>query len=610
MTEYIFIGLGTITFSGIVAQWLAWRFKLPSILFLLIFGFIVGPVTGFLNPDRIFGELLMPIISFSVAIILFEGGLTLRMTELKGIGKVVRNLISIGILITWTSVAGLSYYLLHLSFELSILIGAILVVTGPTVIGPLLRHIRPARRIGNIVKWEGILNDPIGALFAVLIFEAISAGVLQQVGLLIFAGIFKTLVLGFGLGFLGALSLALPLRRFWIPDFLHEAVTTMMVVIVFLISNHFQEESGLFAVTIMGVVLANQKSVNIKHIVQFKENLRILIISSLFIILAARLRLSDFYVCDVNSFLFLGALIFVVRPLAVFLSAAQSDLNWREKLFITWMAPRGIVAAAIAAIFAIRLAELGFEQTENMVPLVFMVIIGTVGLYGLSAPLLARWLTLAEADPQGLVFVGAHEWARALARILHEAEFKILMIDANLYNVFQARMDGLVSYHGSVISDYIFEELEFDGFGRLLALTSNDEANSLAVLHFYELFGRSEVYQLAPVVVNAEDEAVFIAQHLRGRYLFGKGVNFNTLTEKMKAGAEIRSLKLTEEYDFSDFQTSHGLRAMPLIVISETGKLVIFTQDHMPQPRVGQTLVYLLEKTEQKKKENGPEHYA
>jgi hypothetical protein len=491
-----------------------------------------------------------------------------------------------------------------LSLDLSILIGAILVVTGPTVIGPLLTHIRPVRRVGNIVKWEGILNDPIGALFAVLVFEATSVGALQQVGPLIFAGILKTLILGFGLGFLGALSLALPLRRFWIPDFLHEAVTTMMVVIVFLVSNHFQEESGLFAVTIMGVVLANQKSVNIKHIVQFKENLRILIISSLFIILAARLRLSDFYICDVNSLLFLGALIFAVRPLAVFLSAAKSDLNWREKFFIAWMAPRGIVAAAIAAIFAIRLAELGLEQTEIVVPLIFMVIIGTVGLYGLTAPFLARWLTLAEANPQGIVFVGAHEWARVLARILNRAEFKILMIDSNLYNVFQARMDGLVSYHGSVLSDYIFEELEFDGFGRLLALTSNDEANSLAVLHFYELFGRSEVYQLAPAVVNAEDEAVFIAQHLRGRYLFGKGLNFNTITEKIKVGAEIRSAKLTDEFDFSDFQTSYGDRAIPMILILETGKLAIFAQDHTPQPRVGQTLVYLLEKVEQETSEN------
>jgi NhaP-type Na+/H+ or K+/H+ antiporter len=595
LPEDTIYGLVMVIGFGILAQWMAWRLKLPSILFLLIFGFLAGPITGLLDPDKLFGDLLLPVVSISVAIILFEGGLTLRISELRETANMVRNMITIGVLVTWLATAALAYFILHLNLTLSVLMGAILVVTGPTVIGPLLRHIRPVGRVGNIIKWEGILNDPVGVLLAVLVFEAVLAGELQEASALIFFAVLKTLFFGVVVAGIGSVLLTFLLRRYWIPDFLQEAATLTIMVIVFVISNHFQEESGLFAVTIMGIVLANQKKVSIQHIVDFKENLRVLIISSLFIILAARMQLSDLAYIDWNSVLFLIALILVVRPLAVALSSIKSDLNWKMRLFVAWMAPRGIVAAAISAVFALRLSEVGVPQTEYLVPIIFMVIIGTVGVYGSTAPLLARWLKIGETDPQGVTIVGAHSWARDIAKALREEGFKVLLIDSNRHNEYISRMEGLNTYHGSVLSEYIFDELEFDGIGRLIALTSNDEANSLAALHFSELFGRAEVFQLVPDDLEEDEEEEFSPQHLRGRFLFGKGVHYAYLTERFTRGAVIKKTKLTRDFDYAAFKKLYGQSAIPLFSVTETGKLQVFTAELSPEPQTGQTLISVVD---------------
>ena len=233
MSEFPLIGIAGIIALGIGAQWLAWRFRLPSILLLLLLGFVAGPVTGFLNPDVLFGELLLPIVSLSVSIILFEGGLSLRLSELKEVGRVVLNLITIGVLITWLATAVLGHHLLGLDFSLAMLLGAILVVTGPTVIGPLLMQIRPVGRVGSIVKWEGIVNDPIGAVLAVLVFKATLASGFKEATGLAALGIFKAVFIGLGVGLAIAAVLIVLLKRYWIPDFLHNSVSLVMVILAF-----------------------------------------------------------------------------------------------------------------------------------------------------------------------------------------------------------------------------------------------------------------------------------------------------------------------------------------------------------------------------------------
>jgi len=600
MFEHIIFGITAIIIFGIIAQWIAWRLQLPSILFLLIMGYIAGPVTGIIKPDELFGNLLIPIISVSVAIILFEGGLALRISELREIGKVVRNLITIGVVTTWVLSALLAHYLLELNWVLSFLSGAILVVTGPTVVGPLLRHIRPSGRVGNIIKWEGIMNDPIGALLSVLVFQAVIVGTIEEATTSILISILKTFFFTGIVAVLGALLLGFLFRKRLIPDFLQEEMTLVTVLIVFVLSDYLQAEAGLFAVTIMGITLANQKKMNIKHIAEFKENLRVLIVSSLFIVLGATLHPADFGRLDIRSLVFLGSLIFLIRPIAVLLSTIKSKLNWKERLFIICMAPRGIVAAAVSAVFALQLSQEGIPQTEYIVPLIFMVIIGTVIFYGVTAPFIARRMNIAEINPQGVLIFGAHSWARAIAKALQEQDIKTLLIDSNRFNEYAARLEGLKTFHGRALSERILNEIDLSGIGRLLALTNNDEANSLASLYFSEIFGRSEVYQLCPGIIEDKKEEEFSPRHLRGCFLFGKDINYNVFSKRFALGATVKTTKLTEDFDFEAFKKLYGESAIPLFLIDKTGKLHIFTADNPPQPRVGHSLVSIVDPVEEK----------
>jgi NhaP-type Na+/H+ or K+/H+ antiporter len=597
LSEHILIQLASIVVLGIAAQWIAWRIKFPSILFLLLLGFLAGPVTGFLNPDKLMGELLLPVVSISVALILFEGGLTLRLGELKEIGGVVIALISVGAIITWAIAAAGAHYILKLDLRISILLGSILVVTGPTVIGPLLRHIKPVKRVGTILKWEGIMIDPVGAILAVLVFEAIIAGEVGQASSVVLIGLLKTILLGgaIGLGFAGLLLLFL--ERFWIPDILQESVAFILVITAFVLSNLFQPESGLFAATLMGLFLDNQKHVSIKHIIEFKENLRVIIISSIFILLAARLQISDFEFFNLAGIVFLGLLIFIARPFSVFISTLFSDLNWRERTFISWLAPRGIVAAAVSSVFALKLAETGIPGSESIVPITFIVIIVTVGIYGLTSPLIAKWLKVAQSDPQGVLIVGAHSWAIAMAKILIENKIRTVLVDTNYSHIADARLEGLTAYQGSILSEHLIDEIDLNGIGRMMALTSNDEANSLASLHLREEFETGELYQLPPLVKREGEKSEFSAKHLRARFLFKDGMNFDKLNDLFMAGWIIKNTGLTEEYGYEDFINNYNNNIVLLFWLNENNKLGIATVENDFVPTAGYKIIALVKET-------------
>lgn len=594
MSEEVLLQLASIVILGIAAQWLAWKLRFPSILFLLVFGFIAGPVTGFLHPDKLLGDLLLPIVSISVALILFEGGLTLRLKELREVGTVVFILIFIGAFITWFIAAASAHYILHLDLRLSILLGAILVVTGPTVIGPLLRHVRPLKRVGTILKWEGIMIDPVGAILAVLVFEAILAGEISEASSVIILGITKTLIIGGILGFGMAKLLIFLLRKFLIPDILQESVALVLVITAFVFSNLLQPESGLLTVTLMGLFIDNQKYVSIKHIIEFKENLRVIIISSIFILLAARLELNDFQKFDLTTFAFIGVLIFIARPVSVFISTIGSKLNWRERTFISWMAPRGIVAAAVSAVFALKLSGSAIPGTEMLVPVTFLVIVVTVTVYGLTASPIAKLLKVAQSKPQGVLFVGAHQWARALAKILKVNNINVMMVDTNRANIASARLEGITAYLGSILSEHITDELDLDGIGRLIALTSNDEANSLAALHMAEEFERGEMYQLPPLGKRTGKELEYSAKHLRARFLFGEGINYHYLSSLFQDGWELKSTKLSVEFNFSDMRKHYNEKIIPLFLVKANRKLFISTLDNPIDPLPGDTVISLV----------------
>ena len=292
MHQEAIIALSVIGIVAIFCQWFAWWVKLPAIVFLLIAGIILGPLTDWLNPGQLFGDLLFPMVSLAVAIILFEGSLTLKFDEIRGLQKVVRNMLTIGVAIAWAGITLATYYILDFSWSLALLFGAMMVVTGPTVIVPMLRTVRPNATISNILRWEGIVIDPLGAILAVLVFEVILSVQLQghsSVGHTVY--IFgQTLVLGSAIGGLAAYLFGLILRNHLMPEYLHNVATLCLVFGVFALSNHLTDESGLLAVTVMGIWLANMKDVPVDDILDFKESLSILLISGLFILLAARIE--------------------------------------------------------------------------------------------------------------------------------------------------------------------------------------------------------------------------------------------------------------------------------------------------------------------------------
>ena len=594
MAQQLLIGVASIIVLGVGASWLAWRINVPSILVLLLAGFIAGPLTGFLDPDQLLGDVLFPIVSLSVAIILFEGGLSLRRDELAKIGGVVGALVTIGALITWVLGAAAAHLLLGLSPPTAILLGAILVVTGPTVIVPLLRHVQPEPRLASTLRWEGILIDPIGIVLAVLVFEGVLASGVQEATTFALLGLLEALGIGLAMTAAGAGTLILLLKKDWVPGYLQSPLTLAVVVAAFTASNVLQAETGFLTATLMGVVLTNQKAVDVKHIIEFKENLGVLIISSLFVLLAARLQLSDLLGVGVPQLAFLAVLILVVRPLAVALCTLGSEFNWRERAFLAWVAPRGIVAAAVSSVFALELSEAGFADARLLVAITFLVIVGTVVVYGLTASPVARLLGVAHPNPQGVLILGSHRWARNIAAQLRDEGVAVCVMDSNYANIAAARMAGLSTFYGNGLSESARDEIDLSGLGRLLALTGNEEVNSLAALNFIEVFGEKQVYQLAP-----EDEAEVapgegVARHLRGRFLFDHSASFTELSARFARGADLKSTNLTPEYDFEAFRRAYP-SAIPLFLLGEGGEVTVYTAKDPPEARSGQRLLAVVD---------------
>ena len=586
---------------GIAAQWIAWRIKLPSILLLLGIGFVVGMTCGD-NPnfvgenitdEVIPGHLLFPVVSIAVAIIMFEGGLTLQLHELENSGRIVLRIVSIGVVVSWILTTVACHYLIGMHLRVAALTGAILVVTGPTVIGPLLRHVRPSRRVGSILKWEGIVIDPIGAILAVLTYEAL----INEGGpMAVCVELIKIVVIGLTIGTAAALLMVWLLRRYLIPDFLHNPAFLAAAIGTFTVSNLLAHEAGLVTVTVFGIALANQKIVPVRHVIEFKENLRVLLISCLFIVLAARIQLTDIAEIGFGGGAFLILLIFVVRPAAIFVSTIGTDLTKRERVFLAFLAPRGIVAAAVSSVFALEVAEHFHEADQlagagKIVPVTFLVIVGTVMFYGLTAAPIARKLGLAVANAQGLLFAGATPWVREIAKVLQEEGFEVMLVDTNYANTSAARMEGLPCRCASIVSEYM-EELDLGGIGQLMAMTPNDDLNRLAVVEFESVFERAAVFQLAPG--GTESKRRDTSAHMKGRYLFDAHANFEALNARFSDGATIKKTKVTEEYSYEDFLDTHGEDTLLMFVISENRELNVITVDEPVSPQAGQTIVAMV----------------
>jgi len=587
--------------AGVAAQWIGWRLKLPSIVLFLVMGVIIGPVLGWLNPSEDLGELLQPLIALSVAIILFEGGLQLKFSELKHSAAGIQRLVSIGVLVAWFLGSLAAWGIGGLSLPVAMVFGAIMVVTGPTVIIPMLRQARLNKRTASFLKWEGIVNDPTGALLAVLVFEFFLLGGGEGAIGTVLIALLKALVLALFLGIGSAWFLSRAYERLWMPEYLKAPVALGTVLAMFALSNAVQHESGLMTVTIMGVALGNLADSGLDELRRFKEDVTVLLVSTIFVILSANLDFATVAQLDWRAALLIAAMLFLVRPLSIFISTIGSDMNWREKMLVGWIAPRGIVAAAVAGFFAPKMLEAGFEGAELLVPLIFMVIFSTVVFHGFSIGFLAKRLGLGGA-PNGMLIVGSSPWTTEFARVLNDAiEADVFLADTSWHRLRKARMAGVPVLAGEVLSETAQESLEFAEIGTVLAATSNDAYNALVCRNFASLVGPANVYQIAQTE-QVEEANTNIAADLRGKTAFSQPQKFDELWQLHLQGWRFYKTRLSDEYDYSDFCADLPSEAL-LIAQLHDERVRLFSKKDDSDPEAGDLLLYYAPKREKERKD-------
>ncbi len=596
MLEHPLPAIATLAALCALCQWLAWRLKQPSIVFLLMAGLLIGPVLGVLDPNALFGDLLFPFVSIAVAIILFEGGLTLNYSDIKGHGNIVTRLITVGVLITWIILACTVHWVFSVDWPIALVFGSITVVSGPTVIKPLLRAVRPSEKIGHLLHWEGILIDPVGVFLALLVFEYV---LLDQPGLAatkIALILGKLILTGTVLGVAAGYSAAFVLRRYLVPDFLVNVLTLMYVIVIFAISESIQHESGLLAVTIMGIWLANAQGLHIHKILHFKEDLTVILISTLFIVLAARLDMNNLPYFGAGVIVLIGVAQFVIRPLNIWICTFGSDLSSREKLFLAWIAPRGIVAAAVSSLFALRLQEVNMAQTEYLVPLTFCLIIGTVVIQSFTAKPLADKLGISNPAPNGVLIHGVNTMSLALANSLRQHAIKLQFSDTSWSKVRKARQSGFEAYHGNPTSGHAEENLDLQGIGKLLALSSSRDMNALAGIHFTGEFGSNAVFTLE----SASDDDVFErfdpANRHRANPLFDSKLSYSMLKRMLREG-EVRHVVLPEPAKKEETPNAVAdliaQEEIKMFAINKDRKLFIYGSGEPFTPKAGWTIIVL-----------------
>ncbi|CAM1345048.1 cation:proton antiporter [Tenacibaculum amylolyticum] len=552
--------LAGIIILGILAQWVAWKFKIPAILPLILIGLLVGPIAAeyfsengskWIEPiwngeKGLFpGEGLFYFVSLAISIILFEGGLTLKKSEINNVGPVITKLITLGSVVTFFGAGVFAHYIFNLGWEMSLLFSSLIIVTGPTVISPILRNIPLKKDVAAVLKWEGILIDPIGALVAVLVFEFISVGGeggFTQTALMEF---FKIILFGTTLGFVFAKALIFFINRKFVPHYLLNVVSLSMVLLVFVLSDLLAHESGLLAVVVMGMVIANSKLKSFDELLYFKESLTVLLISILFILLAANMNMSELrLIFNWRTIVLFGLVVFLVRPLGVFISTHKSTLKLNEKIFISWVGPRGIVAAGIASLFGTRLKMQGIEGAEYITPLVFMVVLGTVLLNATTARMLAKMIGVFLKKSEAIVFVGASKSARLIAKYLINNNRRVILLDSNKDYVNDSKEEGIEAFHIDIYNDNLDDNVELNDVGYLIAMTGSDVINKYALERFSPIFGELGAYRLATsrevTTKNPENSDI----------LFTANDDYINVTETIRDYPKMNELKVASTEDY------------------------------------------------------------
>ena len=607
--KIIMIELAGIIILGILAQWVAWRFKIPAILPLILIGLLVGPVASeFLTDDKtkyiepiwngtkgLFpGDSLYYFVSLAISIILFEGGLTLKRNEIKNVGPVITKLITLGSAVTFFGAGVLAHYIFELSWELSFLFSGLIIVTGPTVITPILRNIPLKKDISTVLKWEGILIDPIGALVAVLVFEFISVGGGSGFTKTALSEFGKIILFGTSFGFTFAHALTFVINKKWIPHYLLNVVSLSVVLLVFVQSETFAHESGLLAVVVMGMVLGNGKLKNLKELLYFKESLSVLLISILFILLSANINMVDLMLLyNWKTALLFFLIVLIIRPLGVFLSTYKSNLKINEKLFISWVGPRGIVAAGIASLFGSKLLKKGVEGAEYITPLVFMIVLGTVLLNATTARLFAKIVGVFLKNSKGILIVGASKAARLIATYLHNSGKRVVLIDANTSFIEKSNNQGLEAYVVNIYDDDLADNIELNDIGYLLALSGSDAVNKFAVNNFATTFGEHGSFRLA-----SADEIKNQDYEHKNQFFTPKDDYIN-LSEAVRDFPNLYEIKIDSEIAYIQTleKLNNQLESIPLFVKTSTNNIFVISEFELKKiPKKDIILIYVGQK--------------
>ncbi len=590
MFESLLFDLMLVVLIGILSQWIAWRFRMPAIVVMSVAGLLIGPVLGVINPQESMGELFSPIITFAVALILFEGSLNLDFREIRGFNKPVLRIVTVGAFIAWIAGSLAAHYVAGLSLSVAFIIGGLFIVTGPTVIMPLLRQAKLKPRPAAILKWEGIVVDPFGALLAVFAFESIRF-FNNEVTLKAFSLFFAASIFAVFVGVAIALIVGRSFERGGVPEFLKSPVLFAVVIFTFVLTDEIMQQTGLLAVTAMGMTMANMRLSSLADIRHFKENITVLLISSIFVMLTA--SLSSEVLLAIFSWkiiLFVVVMLFIVRPLSIWVSTMGTELTAKEKTLIGWIAPRGIVALTVSGYFATILEEQGYRDADVLIALTFALVFSTVIIHGFTIGPLAKRLNLTTTDESGVLIVGGSQFAAEFAKSVKDTGNKVRIIDRNWASLAHARKYEIDVHIGNILTEQHNYDLDLTPYRFMLAMTRSDQYNSHVCEDFIPTLGREHLYQTN---VHINDGTATSASTMGGHILFTPATSIRELEDRIKSGHVIRKTLITKQYSYTQYLRERDDKSILLYILRADKSIEFFSPEVELQAQAGDAVITL-----------------
>ena len=584
------LAVSLIIFLGVFSQWLAWKISKPAIVIMSLAGLIVGPFLNIIVPSQVLGDsIYKSIISISVALILFEGSLSLDFKEITDTKMTIKRIVVFGALISWILGSLSAYFLAGLSITTSLVIGALLIVTGTTVIIAQLDS-----KVSTILKWEGFLVDPMGAILAVLSFEAAEVFASSSVspGILVKFGI--GVLIAVAIGGLVGIGTGRALQKNYFPEYLKSAIVLCLVLGTFSLSESITHETGLLAVTVMGVILANMHISSIEQVKHFNENISILLTSSVFVMLTSSLSRSILVdIFQLKIILFVLSMLFIVRPLSIWLSTIGTDLNIREKTLIGWIAPRGIVALTVTGYFSNLLVEEGHQDAELLLALTFALVIVTVIAHGFSIQPLAKKLGLAHDGKPGLVIVGSNPFSVALAKFLKDWDVPSLIVDYSGKNLENVINTDIETYQGEILYEVANYNLDLVIYKKMLLNTPIPLYNILVSNEFVSRFEHTSSICIINVLGDKVRSDFKELQKIGVPRLGDYRATYLSLIRLVEDGYDFAATQITEELTEEEYYRLMDYRRINIFTMTESGDIEFFTTEHKPRISSGDYIVSL-----------------